>query len=156
MWSSDNLKEEIHASASGIGPRRDDPAHGGFAHAFLHDRIQEAARALAPGERSRAVTHLGLAGRCCWPGTNADSLADHLLDVANQVNRGAALLIDHDEKVQVADLDLRRSRAKASAAYSSAREYFAAGMALLDEPDWSSRYGLTFSLWLEDALSVSF
>ena len=119
-------------------------------YAFLHDRIQEAAHALIP-ESERAVTHLRI-GRALLASMNADSLADHLFDAANQVNRGAALLIDHDEKVQVADLDLRAGRkAKASAAYSSAREYFAAGMALLDEPDWSSQYELTFSLWLERA-----
>ena len=45
-----------------------------------------------------------------------------------------ARLIDRDEKVQVATIDLRAGRkAKASAAYASARAYFAAGMALLDE-----------------------
>ena len=52
----------------------------------------------------------------------------------------------------MATIDLRAGRkAKASAAYASAREYFAAGMALLDESDWSSQYELTFSLWLERA-----
>ena len=82
----------------------------------------------------------------------ADGLAEHLFDVANQLNRGAALLIDRDEKVQVATIDLRAGRkAKASAAYASARAYFSAGMALLDERDWGSQYELTFSLWLERA-----
>ena len=82
----------------------------------------------------------------------ADGLAEHLFDVANQLNRGAALLIDRDEKVQVATIDLRAGRkAKASAAYASARVYFSAGMALLDERDWGSQYELTFSLWLERA-----
>jgi len=47
----------------------------------------------------------------------ADGLAEHLFDVANQLNRGAALLIDHDEKVHVATIDLSAGRkAKASAA----------------------------------------
>ena len=82
----------------------------------------------------------------------ADQLAEHLFDVANQLNRGAARLIDRDEKAQVATIDLRAGRkAKASAAYASACAYFAAGMALLDERDWDSQYELTFSLWLERA-----
>jgi predicted ATPase len=52
--------------------------------------------------------------------------------------------------VRIAAIDLRAGRkAKASAAYASALAYFAAGMALLDESDWSSQYELTFSLWLE-------
>ena len=52
----------------------------------------------------------------------------------------------------MATIDLRAGRkAKASAAYASALAYFSAGMALLDESDWSSQYELTFSLWLERA-----
>ena len=82
----------------------------------------------------------------------ADELAEHLFDVANQLNRGAARLIDRDEKAQVATIDLRAGRkAKASAAYASACVYLAAGMALLDERDWGSQYELMFSLWLERA-----
>ena len=119
-------------------------------YAFLHDRIQEAAYALIP-ESERAEVHLRI-GRALLASLTADGLAEHLFDVANQLNRGAELLIDHDEKVQVAAIDLRAGRkAKASAAYASAREYFAAGMGLLDESDWSSQYELTFSLWLERA-----
>src|SRR5467141_694446 len=84
----------------------------------------------------------------------ANELAEHLFDAANQFNRGATRLIDRDEKVQVATIDLRAGRkAKASAAYASARAYFLAGMALLDESDWGSQYELTFSLWLERAES---
>ena len=71
----------------------------------------------------------------------ADQLAEHLFDVANQFNRGAALLIDRNEKCRWRRIHLRAGRkAKASAAYASARAYFSAGMALLDERDWSSQY----------------
>jgi predicted ATPase len=91
----------------------------------------------------------------------ADQLAEHLFDVANELNRGTGLLIERDEKVQVATIDLRAGRkAKASAAYAPARAYFAAGMALLDESDWGRHHELTFSLWLEltecEILSGSF
>ena len=57
-----------------------------------------------------------------------------------------------NEKAEIATLNLRTGRkAKASAAYASARTYFAAGMALLDEQDWSDQHELTFSLSLERA-----
>jgi PAS domain S-box-containing protein len=119
-------------------------------YAFLHDRIQEAAYALIP-ENERAGEHLRI-GRVLLASMTPDGLADHLFDVANQLNRGAALLIDRDEKVHVATIDLSAGRkAKVSAAYASARGYFSAGMALLDEGDWGSHYELTFSLWLERA-----
>ena len=120
------------------------------AYSFLHDRIQQAAYSLIPEER-RAGAHLRI-GRALLASVTIDQLAEHLFDVANQFNRGAARLIDRNEKVQVATIDLRAGRkAKASAAYASARAYFSAGMALLDESDWGSRYELTFNLWLERA-----
>jgi len=52
----------------------------------------------------------------------ADELAERLFDVANQLNRGAALLVKPDERAQLATIDLLAGRkAKASAAYASAR-----------------------------------
>ena len=120
------------------------------AYTFLHDRIQQAAYSLIPEER-RADVHLRI-GRALLASMTADQLAEHLFDVANQLNRGAARLIDRDEKAQVATIDLRAGRkAKASAAYASACVYLAAGMALFDESDWGSQYELMFSLWLERA-----
>jgi PAS domain S-box-containing protein len=120
------------------------------AYRFLHDRIQQAAHSLIPDEQ-RADVHLHI-GRVLLASMTADDLAEHLFDVANQLNRGAARLVDRDEKTQVATIDLRAGRkAKASAAYASACTYLAAGMALLDERDWGSQYELTFSVWLERA-----
>jgi predicted ATPase/PAS domain-containing protein len=142
-------EEEIHTSLL-------EAAHTGLilrlegSYAFLHDRIQEAAYSLIP-EEQRANIHLHI-GRALLAGMTANQFAEHLFDVANQLNRGAALLIDRDEKARVATIDLSAGRkAKASAAYASARGYFSTGMALVDERDWSSQYELTFSLWLERA-----
>ncbi|MDB5542547.1 MAG: multi-sensor signal transduction multi-kinase, partial [Devosia sp.] len=117
---------------------------------FLHDRIQQAAYSLIP-EPQRVAAHLHI-GRILLGSMEADQLAEHLFDVANQLNRGAGRLIDRGEKVRVATINLRAGRkAKASSAYASARAYFSAGMALLDERDWGGQYKLTFSLWLERA-----
>jgi PAS domain S-box-containing protein len=119
-------------------------------YSFPHDRIQEAAYALIP-ESERAGEHLRI-GRLLLSSLTEVGLGEHLFDIANQLNRGAALLTDHDEKVHAAAINLRAGRkAKASAAYASARGYFAAGMELLDERDWSNEYELTFGLWLEGA-----
>jgi PAS domain S-box-containing protein len=123
---------------------------GENAYKFLHDRIQQAAYSLIPDER-RAEVHLRI-GRALLASATADGLEERLFDVANQLNRGAGRLIDRDEKAQAATIDLRAGRkAKASAAYASARAYFAAGTTLLDERDWAGQYELTFSLWLERA-----
>src|SRR6202035_281439 len=110
----------------------------------------QAAYSLIP-EEHRAEVHLRI-GRVLLASMTADQLAENLFDVANQLNRGAARLVDRDEKAQVATIDLRAGRkAKASAAYASACVSFAAGMALWDERDWGSQYALMFSLWLERA-----
>ncbi len=120
------------------------------AYKFLHDRIQEAAYSLIP-EAHRAEVHLRI-GRTLLAGMTAEDLVEHLFDVANQFNRGAALLIEQDEKVRAATIDLRAGRkAKASTAYAPACVYFATAMRLLDERDWDSQYALMFSLWLERA-----
>jgi PAS domain S-box-containing protein len=117
---------------------------------FLHDRIQQAAYSLIP-EAQRAAVHLRI-GRVLLASMTADELAEHLFDVANHFNRGAALLVDRDEKARVAMIELRAGRkAKASTAYASACVYVVAGIALLDESDWDCQYDLTFSLWLERA-----
>jgi predicted ATPase len=135
------LWEAVHA---GLVFREDS------AYKFLHDRIQQAAYTLIP-EEHRAEVHLRI-GRVLLASMTADELAEHLFEVVNQFSRGAALLIDRDEKAQVATIDLRAGRkAKASAAFASACVYLAAGMALLDERDWGSQYDLTFSLRLERA-----
>jgi len=119
-------------------------------YAFLHDRIQEAAYALIP-EDDRVGAHLGI-GRVLLATMSEDQIDEHLFDVANQLNRGAGRLADRNEKAEVATFNLRAGRkAKASAAYASARAYFAAGMALLDEQAWSDQHQLTFRLWLEGA-----
>ena len=118
-------------------------------YAFLHDRIHEAAYALIPGN-ARAELHLRI-GRRLLAGS-ADGLTEHLFDVANQLDRGATLLVDDDEKVRVATIDLEAGRrAKTSAGYASARAYFAAGMALLGEGDLGRPYRLRFGLALERA-----
>jgi predicted ATPase/signal transduction histidine kinase/tRNA A-37 threonylcarbamoyl transferase component Bud32 len=143
------LEEEIHralweATRTGLILRQEST------YRFLHDRIQQAAYSLIPQEH-RAQVHLAL-GRVLLMRMTADQLADHLFDVANQLNRGAPLLIGRDEKVQVATIELRAGqKAKASTAYASARLYLEAAMALLDERDWGNQYALMFRLWLERA-----
>jgi predicted ATPase/signal transduction histidine kinase len=133
------LWEAIHA---GLIIHRDNN------YKFLHDRIQQAAYSLLHEER-RAAVHLGI-GRKLLANLTAEELTEQLFEVANQFYRGATLIVDRDEKKQVATINLRAGRkAKASAAYVSARAYLASGMALVDEQDWSSQYELTFNLWLE-------
>jgi predicted ATPase len=78
------------------------------AYTFLHDRIQQAAYSLIKEDR-RADVHLRI-GRALLASMKPDQLAEHLLDVANQLNRGTTRLTERDEKAQVATIDLRAGR----------------------------------------------
>jgi PAS domain S-box-containing protein len=119
-------------------------------YAFLHDRVQEAAYSLIPADQ-RATVHLRI-GRCLVAAMNNEKLTEHIFDVVNQFNHGAALLSDPNEMERAADLNLRAGRkAKASTAYVSACRYFSAGMALLGPSGWATRRDLAFSLTLERA-----
>ncbi|HVK95106.1 MAG TPA: EAL domain-containing protein [Noviherbaspirillum sp.] len=132
----------LAALHEGVITRTDD------AGKFLHDRIQQAAYSLIAPDH-RGTVHLQI-GRVLLADLSAEELDAQLFDIANQCNRGAALLADWQETGQIADINLRAGRkAKASAAYASACVYLAAGMALLEESDWERRYEVAFSLWLE-------
>jgi PAS domain S-box-containing protein len=120
------------------------------AYTFLHDRIQQAAYSLVP-EAHRAGLHLRI-GRVLLASMTVDGLAEHVFDVVNQLNRGAALITARDEREQLAELNLLAGRrAKASTAYASALTYLVAGAALLGEDSWERRHELTFALELNRA-----
>ncbi|MEA3120626.1 MAG: hypothetical protein QOH33_163, partial [Paraburkholderia sp.] len=120
----------------------------GGAYTFLHDRVHEAAYSLIPDER-RPEAHLRI-GRLLLCRMTSIEIADAIFDVANQLNAGATLLSDREEKDRVAELNLRAGRkAKASTAYGSACTYLRTGMTLLGLKGWTSRNELTFALWLE-------
>jgi PAS domain S-box-containing protein len=119
----------------------------GGSYRFVHDGIQEAAYSLIP-EQMRAEVHLQI-GRLLMVRMSADELSENIFDVVNQLNRGAALICELNEKHCAAELNLRAGRkAKASTAYAAACTYLSAGMALVNREDWERRYGLVFSLWL--------
>ena len=82
----------------------------------------------------------------------ADALAEHLFDVAGQLNSGAKLMVDDDEKARAAAIDLQAGRrAKASAAYASALKYLIAGARALGRPWLGAWRELIFALELERA-----
>jgi predicted ATPase len=93
------LWEAVHA---GLVSREDG------AYKFVHDRIQQAAYSLIP-DQYRADVHLRI-GRVLLANIAPEQLADHLFDIANHLNRGAALLVEHDEKIRVATINLRAAR----------------------------------------------
>jgi PAS domain S-box-containing protein len=114
---------------------------------FVHDRVQEAAYALVP-EASRPEAHLRI-GRLLLAHTPSEKRDEAIFEIVNQLNRGASLISLHDEREQLAELNLAAGkRAKASSAYASALTYLTAGRALLRAEAWERRPQLSFELEL--------
>lgn len=119
-----------------------------IAYKFLHDRVQQAAYSLIPDHDKQQI-HLRV-GRLLLNSATPERLDDRLFDVVNAMNIGSALMTDRIERLLLAQLNARAgSKAKAAAAYSSAREYFAMGRQLLPEDAWQTDYELTLKLYTE-------
>jgi len=122
-------------------------------YAFLHDRVQEAAYSLIAADQ-RAALHLWIGRRLLGAMSN-EELTEHIFDVVNQFNRGAALISDPGEMERAAALNLRAGRkAKMSSAYASACRYFSTGTDLLGPSGWATQYDLAFGLARERAEST--
>ncbi|MGG4145506.1 AAA family ATPase [Paenibacillus algorifonticola] len=79
-------------------------------------------------------------------------IEEHVFDAVNHLNRGAKLLFDPDERLQLVRLNLEAgTRAKASSAHDVALGYFHKGVVLLNAADWESSFELCFDLYAQKA-----
>jgi PAS domain S-box-containing protein len=117
---------------------------------FIHDRIQEAAYSLIP-IAMRAEVHLRI-GRLLVTRTPAEKREEAIFEIVNQLNRGVALIMQQEERDQLAELNLiAGKRAKGATAYASALTYLNIGMALLAEDNWDRQHEMLFALELNRA-----
>src|SRR5262249_41548728 len=115
------------------------------AYRFIHDRVQEAAYALIP-EEGRAAAHLRI-GQLLAAHTPPEEREAAIFELVNQLNRGAALITAHEEREQLAELNLLAgTRAKQATAYASALTYLLAGAALVAEDGWERQHALASAL----------
>ena len=134
-----------YRTSNDLDPR---PTSTDVAYTFLHDRVQQAAYALIPAERKQNV-HLTV-GRLLLGRADLERDDENLFDIVDHLNRGRGLIADKAELLNLARLNLKAGRkAKSSTAYEAALGYFATGVELLQETDWSLDYELAFALHLE-------
>jgi PAS domain S-box-containing protein len=120
------------------------------AYAFVHDRVQEAAYSLIP-EHLRPVTHLRI-GRVLLAQMPLQQQEDAIFEIVSQLDRGACLITDQNERERLAHLNLvAGQRAMASSAYASALNYLHVGAQMLGENGWSHQQDLIFALALNRA-----
>jgi serine/threonine protein kinase len=115
---------------------------------FYHDRIQQAAYSLIADDQKQAI-HLTI-GRVLLNNIDSDQLDEQIFDVVNQLNRGLNLIAEPAEKAELLRLNLiAGEKAKASTAYTPAKNFLAVAATLLPENAWSDQYEQTFTLFLE-------
>jgi predicted ATPase/signal transduction histidine kinase len=149
---------------SGLEPREVQPAleqalqegmlvrGGPEQYRFLHDRIQQAAYALIP-EPERKAVHLRI-GRIQLASLPAEALREQIFEVVAQLNAGAELIDDPQERHRVARLNAEAGRkASASTAFRSAAAYFQLAFGLIPGDPWRTDRKLAFKLQLDRASS---
>jgi predicted ATPase/two-component sensor histidine kinase len=119
----------------------------GDGYAFLHDRVQEAAYQAYAGADA-APLHLAI-GRLLHDAYSLEERAEHVFEIASQVNRALALVGDPVERRGLASLNLQAGlRARSATAHAAALGYFQAGCTLLDAALWEADFQLAFDLLL--------
>ncbi len=115
---------------------------------FVHDKIQQAAHALADEPRRRAH-HLAI-GRSMLATDAAAAEGDAVFAVTSQYNLAAALLTDPAERLRLASLNLAATRrARQANAFAAAAQHARQGLGLLPADAWTRHYPLCFALHCE-------
>jgi predicted ATPase/signal transduction histidine kinase/CheY-like chemotaxis protein len=121
---------------------------------FVHDRILQAAYSLIPDAEKKKV-HLEI-GRLLLEHITERDYDEQLFTIVDHLNIGAELIQSSDEKLELARMNLQAGlKARSSAAFSAAAKYFEAGVAMIDEKTWETRYELTLDIYTRTAEAES-
>jgi len=113
--------------------------YGSVGFKFGHDRIQQAAYRLTPGDEREAV-HWTIGRLILRSLTEAERIT-RIFTVVNQLNAGRALATDADARRELTGYNLLAARrAKASTAYRTAYDLLELALELCDEDDWEGEH----------------
>jgi len=119
-----------------------------FQYKFLHDRVQEAAYSLIH-QKNRNAIHLKI-GLLLFHSVTEEELDERLFDIVGQINKGLDLVKKEKERTELAHLNFRAGiKAKQSAAYDLAADFFQNGQSLLGHESWDTAYRFTYDLYFE-------
>ncbi len=112
---------------------------------FIHDRVQQAAYSLIAEDELERL-HLQIGQQLC-SSLAKEEVERRIFEITNHLNQAHALLETRKERIRLADLNLKAGlKARESAAFSSAREYYSQGLQLLPDDAWQRCYRLTLAL----------
>ncbi|QRK13548.1 AAA family ATPase [Archangium violaceum] len=148
MLSTLSEQGEVGAVEQGLGPALQEGLvmrGGPEQYRFLHDRIHQAAHALITEEEQKAI-HLRI-GRAMLESLTPEALRERLFDVVSQLNAGAELMKEPEERHRLARLNAEAgAKAMASIAHRPAITYFAKAFSLIPGDPWETDAALAFKV----------
>ncbi len=112
---------------------------------FVHDRVQQAAYEVKPAEE-RVDAHVRI-GRTLLGDRTFEAIEDQVFEICNHFSYGISELTDASERYRLAKLSyIAGKKAKRSAAYGPAIDYFRAGIELLGDQMWADSEGMSMGL----------
>lgn len=125
----------------------------GEGYRFEHDQVQEATYTLIPDE-ARPETHFRIS-RLLRDQAEEGKPAK-IFEIVDHLNRAGSILKSLEEREDAARLNLDAGlKAKKTAAFPSAFQYFSIGITLLDPNGWEKTYDLALGLHSEAAEMAS-
>jgi len=111
---------------------------------FAHDRVQEAAYSLIKEQNKKAL-HLKI-GNLLLKSIPKAERKERIFELVDHLNLSRELITSDKERLTLVELNVEAGKkAKDSAAYETALDYFLIGKELLDD-GWRNEYHLTLSL----------
>lgn len=119
----------------------------GSTYRFAHDNIQQAAyQGLIP-VGMRSSLHL-LIGRTLHEVASDEELDGIIFLVVDQLNRGSENIINKEERLELAQLNLRAAKkAFGSSSFSAALVFLRRALNLLGEEDWQNNYNICLEIY---------
>ncbi|MCK4797638.1 MAG: AAA family ATPase, partial [Spirochaetes bacterium] len=118
---------------------------------FVHDRVREAAYSLIDTDERKQL-HYKI-GKTILTHPEHKIQEDRVFVITNQLNLAKDLL-NEEEKRELITLNLKAGqKAKTSAAFDAASNFFKQGLGLLSKNSWEIQYDITLSLYTELAES---
>lgn len=126
--------------------------NGKIIYSFVHDRVQQAANSLIKAEE-KSKLHFAIAKKLLEI-TPHENISDKIIDIVDHFNEGIEHVTEDKEKELVCEYNfLAGERAKNSAEFSSALNYFHNSLKFLKEHDWENKYTFCTELYLGLGLS---
>jgi predicted ATPase/class 3 adenylate cyclase len=111
----------------------------------FHDRVQQAAYDLIPA-KDRGALHLRI-GRLLLKHTSPAKREERMIEIAQHLNEGAALLETDAQRLELVSVNLAAARkANASVAYGAAFKLLQAAHSALPSNSWDTAFELTYEV----------